>query len=63
MSERRQLNMRLDPKRLAHLDRMAAEAGVKAGVLARSMLEAVIDDDAKAHVGVKHRKILVQESV
>jgi hypothetical protein len=49
VSIRRQLNLRLDPKRLAHLDRMAAEANVKPGSLAKAMLEALIDDDAKAH--------------
>lgn len=46
---RRQLNLRLDSKRLAHLDRMAAEVGVKPGALAKSLLETLLDDDAKAH--------------
>lgn len=45
----RQLNLRIDTKRLAHLDKMAAEAGVKPGALAKAMLEALIDDDEKAH--------------
>ena len=49
MNERRQLNLRLSAEHLAHLDRMAAEAGVHPGALAKSMLETLLDDDAKAH--------------
>lgn len=49
MSKGRQLKIKLDDARLAYLDRMAAEAKVKPGALAKLMLEALIDDDAKAH--------------
>lgn len=49
MNERRQLNLRLSDEHLAHLDRMAKEAGVHPGTLARSMLETLLDEDAKAH--------------
>lgn len=49
----RQLKIRLHPERLAHLDKMAAEAGVQPGALARAMLEMMLDDDAKAHAAKK----------
>lgn len=52
---RRQLNLRLSEAHLAHLDRMAKEAGVHPGSLAKSMLESLIDDDVKAHAIVEKK--------
>lgn len=50
-AHRNQVNLHLSDAYYQHLKRMAAEAKVKPGALAKSMLEALIDDDAKAHAG------------